>query len=347
MNTDLLIDRATLDDVPAVLALANWAAEHTAANFATSPEPLADWVASWQGTHERYPWLVARQGGSVVGFAKASAHRARHAYDWTAEVSVYVDPAWHGRGVGRALYALLISTLRAQGYVTLLAGVVPPNPASERLHERAGFVRCGTYRRAGWKFSRWHDVVYFERHLWPAVVPPQPTCSVAEAWPAVRRWRTESAGLEIRPAPLRSPEAASLIKALNGELAAMYPEPGANHFTLDEAEVSKGRGAFLIAHLGGAPAGCGAVRTMGDETAELKRMFVVPRFRGLGLSARLLGALEAEALRLGVKRVVLETGERQTEALSLYEKAGYVRTPRFGEYVDSPLSVCLAKRLGA
>lgn len=138
-----------------------------------------------------------------------------------------------------------------------------------------------------------------------------------------------------------------LIGALDAELSAQYPEEGATHFRLDAAEVAAGRGAFLVATRAGEPVGCGAVRRIDGDTAELKRMFVVPAARGQGVGRALLEALEAEARRLEVAWVVLETGERQGAALALYEGAGFVRIPRYGEYATSPLSVCLGKKLGA
>jgi phosphinothricin acetyltransferase len=183
---DLKLELATQADIPAILAIANWAAANTPANFATEPETEASWAETFEKTHERYPWLVARRAGAVTGFAKASPHRARGAYAWTAEVSVYVQPELKGQGIGTALYdrlipmgigtALydrLIPMLRAQGYMLLLAGITPPNPASEKLHAAAGFTRCGTYRKAGWKFGQWHDVGYWELLLQPENATPR------------------------------------------------------------------------------------------------------------------------------------------------------------------------------
>ncbi|WP_394824580.1 GNAT family N-acetyltransferase [Pendulispora albinea] len=342
-----MIDLATLDDVPAILALANWAATNTTANFATGEEPLTEWIASWQATREYHPWLVARENGKVVGFAKSAPHRARGAYRWMAEVSVYVDPQRHERGLGRALYDRLLPTLRAQGYVTLLGGITSPNPASERLHAAVGFVRCGTYHRAGWKFGQWHDVGYWERHLQRADLPPQDLLPVREVWPAIHAWCTESAGLAVERVELGSKDAEDLIGGLNRELAAAYPEPGANHFRLEASEVAVSRGAFVIAYLDRRPVACGAFRTMDETSAELKRMYVVPRWRGLGISKRVLRALEEHAASLHVKRMVLETGTRQSEALALYARNGYRRIPLFGEYVGSPCSICMEKSLTA
>jgi phosphinothricin acetyltransferase len=157
---------AARDDVPAILDISNWAAAHTPANFAIKPEELDSWLKSYEETHHMFPWLVAvDDSGGVIGFARSSPHKGRCAYAWTAEVSVYVHSAHHGRGVGKALYGHLIPMLREQGYVTLIAGITTPNPASERLHAGCGFVRIGAFERVGWKFNKWHDVSYWQMML--------------------------------------------------------------------------------------------------------------------------------------------------------------------------------------
>jgi len=138
----------------------------------------------------------------------------------------------------------------------------------------------------------------------------------------------------------------ALIDSLNAELSGVYPEPGANHFHLDPEEVADGRGTFLVVYRGGTPVGCGALRLLDAETAELKRMYVSPIVRGSGLGRRLVAALEAEARALGVRRLVLETGVRQAAALALYRATGFHPIPLFGEYCLSPeTSVCLGKDL--
>lgn len=150
----------------------------------------------------------------------------------------------------------------------------------------------------------------------------------------------------VQSADLRSPVAQQLIAELNAELSARYPEDGATHFRLAAAEVAPGSGAFLVAYLDGEPVGCGAVRRIEDGTAEIKRMYVRPAARGRRIGAAILAALESEARNLGAARLVLETGERQHEAVALYRRAGFVEIPRFGEYIESPLSLCMAKELG-
>ncbi len=167
-----LIRLAHPDDLEAILEISNWAAANTAANFAAEPETLDAWRTDWQTTHRMYPWFVAADAGEVIGFAKASPWKGRCAYHWTAETTVYVHPDRHGRGIGRLLYEKLISTLRAQGYHTLLGGITVPNPASIALHESLGYKRVALLEKVGWKFGKWHDVGYWELELRPGSPAP-------------------------------------------------------------------------------------------------------------------------------------------------------------------------------
>lgn len=144
--------------------------------------------------------------------------------------------------------------------------------------------------------------------------------------------------------PLDSPLAQRLIAALNAELSALYPEPGVTHFTLTAADVAPGHGTFLVAWLDGVALGCGALRKWNDREAELKRMYVAKEARGQGIGKALLMALEEEARRLGIRRMVLETGIRQAVAERLYREAGYEVVPTFPQYV-SPIALCMAKTL--
>jgi GNAT superfamily N-acetyltransferase len=152
--------------------------------------------------------------------------------------------------------------------------------------------------------------------------------------------------ITIARAELTDDVSRGLIASLNAELSELYPEPGANHFQLDPEEVGHGRGTFLVVYGDGSPVGCGALRLLDAETAELKRMYVSPLLRGQGLGRRLLAALEAEARALGVRRLVLETGVRQAAAIALYRATGFHSIPLYGEYCLSPeTSVCLGKAL--
>jgi L-amino acid N-acyltransferase YncA len=122
-----------------------------------------------------HPWLVAETDGLLVGFAYGSVHRERRAYRWTAEVTVYIDPQHHRRGIGRRLYDELFPQLREQGFHVLCAGVTLPNDASLGLHRALGFHDIGVYRRIGYKHGAWHDVAWLQMFLRdPELDPAEP-----------------------------------------------------------------------------------------------------------------------------------------------------------------------------
>jgi phosphinothricin acetyltransferase len=119
------------------------------------------------------PWLVAEsEDTGVVGYAYAARHRERAAYRWSVDISVYADPAWQGRGVGRRLYEELLGILRRQGFVNAYAGVTLPNAASVALHEAIGMRLIGVYEQVGFKNGAWHDVAWFGMRLGTHSGPP-------------------------------------------------------------------------------------------------------------------------------------------------------------------------------
>jgi GNAT superfamily N-acetyltransferase len=151
--------------------------------------------------------------------------------------------------------------------------------------------------------------------------------------------------LTIVPEPLSSPDAQALIARLNQELTERYPAPEDRHFDLTAEQVGEGQGIFLVARREGTPIGCGALRRLDDATGELKRMYVAPEARRGGVGRAVLLELERRARSLGLRRLVLETGDLQHEAIGLYLGAGFARIPRFGEYLHSRASVCMGKDL--
>jgi phosphinothricin acetyltransferase len=125
------------------------------------------------------PWLVATNEGQVIGYAYAIRHRERSAYQWSVEASVYVQAAYHGIGVARQLYTRLFDLLRQQGYVNVYAGVVQPNSPSESFHLALGFEPVGTYQHVGYKFGKWHDVLWLAKQLQPPPAAPAPPIPLA------------------------------------------------------------------------------------------------------------------------------------------------------------------------
>ena len=135
---------------------------------------------------EKYPCLVAEEDGRVVGFAYAHELRERIAFQWNAELSVYLAPAAQGRGAGSCLYAALLELLRLMGIKAAYGVVTSPNPASERLHRAFGFALMGTQPHAGFTCGAWHDVAWYVREIAPfedEPAPPAPFPSYASAHP--------------------------------------------------------------------------------------------------------------------------------------------------------------------
>ena len=148
-------------DWPAVAAIY---AAGIATGGATFDTAVPSW-ANWDAGHLARPRLVAVDdaGKGVVGWAALSPASDRCAYAGVAEVSVYVDPAAAGRGVGSALLARLVAATEEAGLWTLQAGVFPENAASLALHRNHGFRVVGTRERLGQLAGKWRDVVLLER----------------------------------------------------------------------------------------------------------------------------------------------------------------------------------------
>jgi GNAT superfamily N-acetyltransferase len=149
----------------------------------------------------------------------------------------------------------------------------------------------------------------------------------------------------VEPTRLDHPETEALVGALLDELRDRYGEEDEDDQPAVLEFAGPAGGTFLLARVEGRPVGCGGLRRHTDDVAELKRMYVVPSERRSGVARVLLSALEAHAMRLGYRSIVLETGVGQPEAIGLYESSGYRRIPNFGRWADSPLTVCLGKRL--
>ena len=128
----------------------------------------------------RTPWLVCEATGEVAGYAYASSHRERPAYQWSVEVSAYVRDDFKRRGIARALYSSLIAVLILQGFRNAYAGITLPNDASVRFHEALGFATVGVYRRVGYKLGAWHDVMWLARTLAPHDASPPIPLSLPE-----------------------------------------------------------------------------------------------------------------------------------------------------------------------
>ena len=150
--------------------------------------------------------------------------------------------------------------------------------------------------------------------------------------------------IELRVEPYDGPVAQELIAAVQHEYVARYGGP--DDSPVDPGEFAPPGGCFVVAYDGVEPVATGGLRRSSDDGAmEIKRMYVRPEWRGRGLARVVLADLEQRARDLGATRIVLETGERQPEAIRLYETSGYARIDGFGHYACSPMSVSFGKDL--
>jgi phosphinothricin acetyltransferase len=180
MSAPVEVRLAQAADMPAICEIVNHYIETTRTNFRTKLQTTAEWTSDWEQLRDRYPWLVATLDGGVVGAAYAGPWKARNAYDWCAEATVYVDRRSHRRGIGGALYGRLLPTLDAQGYRTTVGVIALPNPPSVALHEAFGFEHAGTLRAVGYKMGQWCDVGFWQRMSIDSDSHPGPPLPVAE-----------------------------------------------------------------------------------------------------------------------------------------------------------------------
>ena len=139
--------------------------ENTAITFEYEVPTIEDFAIRIEKTLEKYPYLVAEEDGVVLGYAYASTYYARAAYDWAVELSVYVSQDARGKGVGSKLYDALEEMLEQMGYIHFLACISLPNEASLALHRKRGYQQVAHFPKIGYKFNRWHDIVWLQKSL--------------------------------------------------------------------------------------------------------------------------------------------------------------------------------------
>jgi len=156
---------ATDDDAAAIAAIYSPHVAGSPTSFEIDVPTHEDMRMRIAETLRTHPWLVYEEEGTVGGYAYATKHRARAAYQWSVETSVYVDERFRRRRIGQALYVSLFRVLHTQGFVNAYAGITLPNAASVGLHESVGFTAVGVYRHIGYKLGAWHDVGWWQRAL--------------------------------------------------------------------------------------------------------------------------------------------------------------------------------------
>lgn len=158
---------ATIGDVAATLDIYAHHAQHGLGTFDEVPPSLIEFEAKWTDTvRDGLPWLVAVDGGDILGFAYGSKFRPRSAYRYTVEDSVYIRDNARGRGIGTMLLDALVPRLEQRGARQVVAVIGDAaNAASIALHRKAGFTYAGTVASVGYKLGRWVDIVFMQKAL--------------------------------------------------------------------------------------------------------------------------------------------------------------------------------------
>lgn len=145
----------------------------TAITFEYDVPSLAEFTGRMKNTLAFYPWLAAEENGRIIGYAYASPFKARRAYEWAVETSIYLEKGCRGRGIGRLLHDALQDLLRRQGILNMCACIAVPHDAEDetlsyasvRFHDALGYRMVGRFDRCGCKFGRWYDMAWMEKHI--------------------------------------------------------------------------------------------------------------------------------------------------------------------------------------
>ena len=160
------IRAARRTDAAALARIYNHYVEHTTVTFEEEPVTPAEMAKRWAAADRAgLPFLVAESAGRVLGYAYASPWKGRCAYRFSVEVSVYLEAAHVGQGLGTRLYARLFPLLRRKGFHVAIGGIALPNPGSVALHENFGLRQVARFAEVGFKLGRWIDVGYWQRIL--------------------------------------------------------------------------------------------------------------------------------------------------------------------------------------
>ena len=160
-----VIRPVTAEDAAAICAIYNPYVLETVITFEYEPVTEAAMAQRIRDYTANHPWLVSLLDGKVVAYAYASRWRTRAAYDYALESTIYVDRAYHGRGIAKPLYLQLLHELKARGIHAVVGCIALPNEGSVAIHEKCGFVKVAHFPEVGRKFERWVDVGFWQATL--------------------------------------------------------------------------------------------------------------------------------------------------------------------------------------
>ena len=162
---DLIIREASPSDASRLLAIYRPYVTDTTITFEYEVPSLNEFTSRMEKIRKRYPYLVCEEDGQIIGYAYADTYMIRPAYDWCAEVSIYVDREKRGMGVGKKPHESLFARLREMHVLNLYAVITSENEKSLAFHEKLGFQNFAVFEKAGYKQGRWLDVTWMQLFL--------------------------------------------------------------------------------------------------------------------------------------------------------------------------------------
>lgn len=166
----MIIKRVTIDDAQELLDIYSYYVEQTAVSFEYETPSLEEFKERIVNISSKYPYIKAEDNGKIVGYAYATTFKARKAYDWSVETTIYIDKNQRNKGIGRELYETLEKSLKNMGILNLNACIASPKEEdlrlsndSEKFHEKLGFKFVGKFHDSGYKFGKWYDMIWMEK----------------------------------------------------------------------------------------------------------------------------------------------------------------------------------------
>ncbi len=167
-----MIRMAALSDAQQFAEIYNPYIETTMVTFEEKPLSREQFEKRMEGIMKKYPWIVYEEEGKVLGYAYLSAFNPRSAYDWTADLAIYVDRKEKGKGIGSKLMRAIIELAEKDGYLWLVSIVTQGNEGSDAIHEKFGFEKKAAFADFGYKMHRWTGVDYYVKKL--GTLPDRP-----------------------------------------------------------------------------------------------------------------------------------------------------------------------------
>ena len=177
---NIAIRVAKVEDAEKLLGIYSYYVKNTAVSFEYEVPSVEEFEERIRNTLCNYPYLVAEADGEIVGYAYAGRFRARAAYTWSAEISIYIDKRFHGAGIGKRFYMELESILKRQNVINIYTVIADPveedeflTRNSEGFHKAMGYELVARYHQCGSKFGRWYNIIEMEKIIGERTCPPR------------------------------------------------------------------------------------------------------------------------------------------------------------------------------